>query len=145
MNDATWLADLMAHGLIRASFVPGEPTQQMRDLLRTRKQFVRERSTHTQRIQKTLEDANIKLDAVITDIVGLSGRRMIAALTSLRGWCAYRRLSRLAVLEWVTTGNYPGSNLAITSGLDRTSAGAFPRLIPAEYVVFSDHRASQWR
>ena len=80
VNDATWLADLMAHGLIRASFVPGEPTQQMRDLLRTRKQFVRERSTHTQRIQKTLEDANIKLDSVITDVVGLSGRRMIEAL-----------------------------------------------------------------
>ena len=80
VNDATWLADLMAHGLIRASFVPGEPTQQMRDLLRTRKQFVRERSGHTQRIQKTLEDANIKLDSVITDIVGLSGRRMIEAL-----------------------------------------------------------------
>jgi transposase len=80
VNDATWLADLMAHGLIRASFVPDEPTQQMRDLLRTRKQFVRERSSHTQRIQKTLEDANIKLDSVITDIVGLSGRRMIKAL-----------------------------------------------------------------
>ena len=80
MNDATWLADLIAHGLIRASFVPDEPTQQMRDLLRTRKQFVRERSSHTQRIQKTLEDANIKLDSVITDIVGLSGRRMIEAL-----------------------------------------------------------------
>src|ERR1700692_3766944 len=82
VNDATWLADLMAHGLIRASFVPGEPTQQMRDLLRTRKQFVRERSSHIQRIQKTLEDANIKLDSVITDIVGLSGRRLIEALTA---------------------------------------------------------------
>jgi transposase len=80
VNDATWLADLMAHGLIRASFVPDEPTQQMRDLLRTRKQFVRERSSHRQRIQKTLEDANIKLDSVITDMVGLSGRRMIEAL-----------------------------------------------------------------
>jgi transposase len=80
VNDATWLADLMAHGLIRASFVPDEPTQEMRSFLRTRKQFVRERTSHTQRIQKTLEDANIKLDSVITDIVGLSGRRMIAAL-----------------------------------------------------------------
>lgn len=80
VNDATWLADLMAHGLIRASFVPDEPTQQMRDLLRTRKQFVRERSSHTQRIQKTLEDANIKLDSVIADILGVSGRRMIKAL-----------------------------------------------------------------
>jgi transposase len=77
VNDATWLADLMAHGLIRASFVPDEPTQQMRDLLRTRKQLVRERSSHIQRIQKTLEDANIKLDSVVTDIVGLSGRRIL--------------------------------------------------------------------
>ena len=80
VNDACWLADLMAHGLIKASFVPGEPTQQMRDLLRTRKQFVRERSSHQQRIQKTLEEANIKLDSVISDVLGLSGRRMIEAL-----------------------------------------------------------------
>ena len=80
VNDATWLADLVAHGLIRASFVPDEPTQQMRDLLRTRKQMVRERSSHVQRIQKTLEDANIKLDSVVTDILGLSGRRIIEAL-----------------------------------------------------------------
>jgi transposase len=80
VNDATWLADLMAHGLIRASFVPDEPTQQMRDLLRTRKQLVRERSSHAQRIQKTLEDANIKLDSVVTDILGLSGRRILQAL-----------------------------------------------------------------
>ena len=80
VNDAMWLTDLLAHGLIRASFVPGEPTQQMRDLLRTRKQMVRERSSHVQRIQKTLEDANIKLDSVVTDILGLSGRRIIEAL-----------------------------------------------------------------
>lgn len=80
VNDAVWLADLMAHGLIRASFVPDEPTQQMRDLLRTRKQLVRERSSHIQRLQKTLEDANVKLDSVISDIVGLSGRRMVEAL-----------------------------------------------------------------
>jgi len=80
VNDAVWLADLMAHGLIKASFVPDEPTQQMRDLLRTRKQMVRERSSHIQRIQKTLEDANFKLDSVVTNILGLSGRRIIEAL-----------------------------------------------------------------
>jgi transposase len=80
VNDAAWLADLMAHGLIQASFVPDEPTQQMRDLLRTRKQLVRERSSHIQRIQKTLEDANIKLDSVVTDLLGLSGRRILEAL-----------------------------------------------------------------
>jgi transposase len=80
VNDATWLADLMAHGLVRGSFVPDEQTQEMRNVLRMRKQFVRERGSHVQRLQKTLEDANIKLDSVITDIVGLSGRRMIEAL-----------------------------------------------------------------
>ena len=80
VNDATWLADLLAHGLIRGSFVPDQQTQEMRSLLRTRKQLVRERSSHVQRLQKTLEDANIKLDSVISDILGLSGRRMIEAL-----------------------------------------------------------------
>jgi transposase len=80
VKDAAWLADLLAHGLIRPSFVPDEPTQRMRDLLRTRKQFTRERTSHVQRLQKTLEDANIKLDCVVTDIVGLSGRRMLEAL-----------------------------------------------------------------
>lgn len=80
VNDATWLADLMAHGLIRGSFVPDVQTQELRGLLRTRKQFVRERSGHVQRLQKTLEDANIKLDSVISDILGLSGRAMIEAL-----------------------------------------------------------------
>jgi transposase len=94
VNDATWLADLMAHGLIRPSFVPDEPTQQMRDLLRTRKQFTRERSRHTQRIQKTLEDANIKLDSIITDILGVSGRRMIEAL--IAGQTAPEALAKLA-------------------------------------------------
>jgi transposase len=94
VNDATWLADLMAHGLIRPSFVPDEPTQQMRDLLRTRKQFVRERSSHIQRIQKTLEDANIKLDSVISDILGLTGRRIIEAL--IAGATAPETLAGLA-------------------------------------------------
>jgi transposase len=80
VNDATWLADLLAHGLVRGSFVPDAQTQEMRGLLRTRKQLVRERTSHVQRLQKTLEDANIKLDSVISDVVGLSGRAMIAAL-----------------------------------------------------------------
>jgi transposase len=80
VNDATWLADLLAHGRIQSRFVPDEQTQEMRTLLRTRKQLVRECSRHVQRLQKTLEDANIKLASVISEIVGLSGRRMIEAL-----------------------------------------------------------------
>jgi transposase len=80
VSDADWLADLLAHGLIRASFVPDSPTQDLRALLRTRKQLVREQSSHVLRVQKTLEDANIKLDSVISDVMGKSGRAMIKAL-----------------------------------------------------------------
>ena len=82
--DATWLADLLAHGLIRPSFVPDAPTQSMRDLLRTRKQLIREQASHIQRLQKTLEDANLKLSSVLTDIMGLSGRAILAALIERR-------------------------------------------------------------
>jgi len=66
VKDADWISDLLAHGLIRASFVPDNATQEMRTLLRTRKQLVHEKARHILRIQKTLEDANIKLDSVIT-------------------------------------------------------------------------------
>jgi transposase len=80
MNDAMWIADLLACGMIRASFVPDEPQHQLRSLMRTRKQIGREQTRHVQRIQTTLEEANIKLDAVISDILGVSGRRMIEAM-----------------------------------------------------------------
>jgi transposase len=85
VNDATWLADLLAHGLVRGSFVPDTPTGELRAPLRTRKQLVRERAGHIQRLQKTLEDANIKLEAVITDVMGLSGRRILEALVAGEG------------------------------------------------------------
>src|SRR6266568_5614998 len=80
VNDATWLAELLAHGLIRASFVPGPEIQELRGLLRTRKQLVREKASHVQRLQKTLEEANIKLESVLSDVMGRSGRAMIQAL-----------------------------------------------------------------
>lgn len=82
VNDATWLADLLAHGLIRSSFVPPAPIQELRDLTRTRKQLVREIAQHSLRIQKTLEDANIKVASVLSDVLGKSGRAMLAALVA---------------------------------------------------------------
>ncbi len=82
MADAVSLADLLAHGLIRPSFVPEAPTQEMRALLRTRKQLVREQASHVQRMQKTLEDANLKLSSVLTNIMGKSGRAVIEALVA---------------------------------------------------------------
>lgn len=80
VNDAVWLADLLAHGLIRASFVPPTQVQELRTLTRTRKQFVRERGSHVQRIEKILEDANLKLSVVLTDIMGKSGRAVLQAI-----------------------------------------------------------------
>jgi transposase len=80
INDATWIADLLAHGLIRASFVPPTPIQELRDLTRARKQLVNERTRYVQRIQKVLEDANIKISSYITDLLGKSGRAVLNAL-----------------------------------------------------------------
>lgn len=82
VSDAQWIADLLAHGLVRGSFVPPTPIQDLRGLTRTRKQVVRERGQHVQRIQKTLEDANIKLSSVVTDITGKSGRAILDALAN---------------------------------------------------------------
>ena len=80
VNDATWIADLLAHGLIRSSFVPPTAIQDMRTLMRTRKQLVRERAQHVQRIQKTLEDANLKIASVVSDVTGVSGRAILQAI-----------------------------------------------------------------
>ena len=80
VNDAVWISDLLAHGLIQASFVPPTPVQELRDLTRTRTQLTREVAQHVQRVQKTLEGANIKLVSVISDIMGMSGRRILKAM-----------------------------------------------------------------
>src|ERR1700747_413167 len=80
MNDAMWIADLQACELIKASFVPEENVQELRSLTRTRKQLVREQTRHVQRIEKTLEEANIKLGTVLSDLMGVSGRRIIEAM-----------------------------------------------------------------
>jgi transposase len=80
VKDAEWIADLLAHGLIRGSFVPPAPLQEVRDLTRTRKQLVREIAQHTQRIQKTLDTANLKITGLLSNVLGVSGRAMLRAL-----------------------------------------------------------------
>jgi transposase len=94
VNDAMWIADLLAHGLVRSSFVPPAPIQELRDLTRTRKQVVREISQHTLRIQKVLEDANIKVGSVLSSVMGRSGRAMLDAI--IAGEQDPERLARLA-------------------------------------------------
>jgi transposase len=80
VKDAAWLAELLQHGLLRASFIPPVAQRELRDLTRYRGTFIRERVTLINRVQKLLEDANIKLAAVASDIMGVSGRAMLAAL-----------------------------------------------------------------
>lgn len=80
VKDADWIAELLAHGLIEASFVPPTPIQELRALTRDRRQFHREASQHVQRIQKVLQDANIKIDSVISDVLGKSGRAFLDAI-----------------------------------------------------------------
>jgi transposase len=75
-----WIAQLLQLGLLRASFVPPRPIRELRDLTRQRSQLVGERASVSNRIQKVLEDANIKLASVASDVLGVSGRAMIAAL-----------------------------------------------------------------
>lgn len=93
--DAAWIADLLAHGLIRSSFVPPVAIQELRDLTRTRKQLVREISQHSLRIQKVLEDANLKLGSVLSDVLGRSGRAMLEAI--IAGEEDPQRLAALAL------------------------------------------------
>ena len=82
VKDAEWIAELLQHGLLRASFIPDRPQRELRELTRYRRSLVEERSREANRIQKLLEGANIKLASVATDVLGVSGRAMLAALAA---------------------------------------------------------------
>ena len=113
VSDAAWLADLGAHGLVRGSFVPPEPIRQLRDLTRTRTTITRDRAREIQRLEKLLEDAGIKLSSVASDITGVSGRAMLAALIAgerdpaLLADLAKRRMrSKIPELTEALTGRF---------------------------------------
>lgn len=80
VKDCEWIADLLRHGLLKASFIPPAPIRELRDLTRYRKALIRERSSEVNRLQKVLEGANIKLRSVASDVLGVSGRAMLEAL-----------------------------------------------------------------
>jgi transposase len=82
VGDAAWLCELLECGLLRGSFVPPPAIRQLRDLTRYRKRLIQAHTAEVQRIQKTLEDAGIKLDSVATDVLGVSGRAMLGALVA---------------------------------------------------------------
>jgi transposase len=80
VSDAKWIADLLRHGLLRRSFIPSAPQRISRDLTRYRTTLLDDRTREVNRLQKVLEDANLKLASVATDIMGVSGRAILAQL-----------------------------------------------------------------
>jgi transposase len=94
VKDCEWVAQLLQHGLLRGSFIPDRPLRDLRDLTRQRVQLLAERTAVVNRIQKVLEDANIKLASVASDILGASGRAMLQAL--IGGEADPERLAELA-------------------------------------------------
>src|SRR4026208_1509653 len=81
-RDGEWLAELLRHGLLTGSFVPERPQRELRELTRYRTSLIRERSAEINRVQKTLEGANIKLGDVASNVLGVSGRQILTALVS---------------------------------------------------------------
>ena len=111
VKDCEWIADLLRHGLLHPSFVPDRPQRELRELTRYRTTLIRERAAEANRLQKTLEGANIKLGSVATDVLGVSGRAMLAALvagtsdpTSLAELARGKLRDKLPLLERALTG-----------------------------------------
>src|SRR4051812_36593134 len=111
VKDAEWIAELLAHGLLRPSFVPPAPQRALRDLTRQRTHLIQERASVVNRMQKVLEWANIKLASVVTDITGVSARAMLQALvdgqtdvSTLAQLAKGRLRSKLAELEQALRG-----------------------------------------
>lgn len=111
VKDAQWIADLLQHGLLSASFIPLPPQRDLRELVRYRTHLIEERSREVNRVHKVLEDANLKLASVATDIMGVSGREMLAAIvagkddpTALAQLAKARMRLKIAELERALTG-----------------------------------------
>jgi transposase len=153
VKDCEWIADLLQHGLLTASFVPDRPQRELRELTRYRTALVQERGAEVNRLQKTLEGANIKLASVATDIMGASGRAMLAALVDGRtDGAALAQLAKGRMrpkrpdLERALTGRMGGHQrflLAeqlghideLTARIERISAEIGERLRPFEEAI----------
>jgi transposase len=104
VRDAEWLADLLRHGLLRPSFIPPAPIRDLRDLTRYRKTLVQQRASEVNRVQKLLETANLKLASVATDVLGASGRAMLAAILALAELAKGRLRQKLPQLRQALDG-----------------------------------------
>lgn len=94
MKDCWWVAHLLRHGMIRPSYIPSRPIRELRDLTRRRKQLIRHGATERNRVQKVLEEANIKIGSVLSDVFGASGQDMLLAL--VEGKATAKEIAQLA-------------------------------------------------
>ena len=153
VTDAEWIADLLRHGLLRGSYVPDRPQRELRELTRYRTSLVRERTAEANRLQKTLEGANIKLASVATDVLGKSGRAILQALVAgtedaaaLAQLAQGRLREKLPQLERALAGRVAAhqrfmlaEHLAhidfLEAAIERVSAEIAARLRPVEEAV----------
>jgi transposase len=153
VRDCEWIADLLRHGLLQASFIPDRPQRELRELTRYRTSVVQERTAEVNRVQKVLEGANIKLAAVASDIMGVSGRDMLAALiagtadaATMAQFARGRMREKIPQLEQALTGTCAAhqrflvaEQLALIDYLDalieRVSAQIAERVRPAEEEI----------
>jgi transposase len=129
MNDAQWIADLLRHGLLRGSFIPDRDQRELRELVRYRRSLIEERTREVNRLQKVLEGANIKLGAVATDVVGVSGRAMLAAL--IQGEASAAAMADLA------HGRLKAKRAELIQALDGVM-GAHQRFLLAQQLAHLD-------
>jgi transposase len=115
VKDAEWIATLLRHGLVRASFIPDRGQRELRELTRYRTALIRQRADEVNRLQKTLEGANIKLASVLTDLTGVSGQRILEAL--LEGQTDPAQLADLA--HWRVQLKRPALEQAVVGRLSR--------------------------
>jgi transposase len=111
IKDAQWIAELLQHGLLKASFIPEASQRALRDLVRYRTKLIQQRSGEINRVQKVLEDANLKLSSVVSDVMGKSARKMLSAIiagkedpTALAQLAKGRMRSKIDELERALTG-----------------------------------------
>jgi transposase len=153
VKDAEWIADLLRHGLIQGSFVPDRDGRELRELTRYRTSLVQERTAVVNRLQKTLEGANIKLASVASDILGKSGRQMLDALvagetdaTALAQLAQGRLRQKRQALEQALTGRMAAHQRFLVAqqlahidfldeAIERVSSAIAERLRPAEQTA----------
>jgi transposase len=153
VSDSAWICRLVEHGLVRASFVPPPPIRRLRDLTRYRAALVAERTREKQRTEKLLEDAGIKLSVFVSDLFGVSGRAMLAALVrgerdpeALADYARGRMRPKVRLLAEALTGRFTEHHAflcglmlervaSLDAAIDRLSSQLAAEIAPFQAVV----------